>query len=302
MYHLSAREGGFPVLGTSPSAVGPLVARRYRGRVHSEPTQDGPPPTEGAGSGPPNPREVLTRPAPAPDRTVAYGDHPDQVVDLRLPAPGHPDRPPVVVIHGGFWRAEYDRRHTDPLAADLASRGWPVIQLEYRRTGTPDGAWPATFEDVAAALATLPRLTGLKQAPLLLGHSAGGHLALWWAGRRRTARGVVALAPVADLAAAHAQDLDRGAVVALLGGDPAAVPDRFQYAQPAVPPHVPVTVIHGDQDQQVPMAISQAWVAAARAAGGDVALLALPGVEHFGLIDPRSSAWPAVVRTIVGHC
>lgn len=177
-----------------------------------------------------------------------------------------------------------------------------MIQLEYRRTGTPDGAWPATFEDVAAALATLPRLTGLKQAPLLLGHSAGGHLALWWAGRHRTARGVVALAPVADLAAAHAQDLDRGAVVALLGGDPAAVPDRFQYAQPAVPPHVPVTVIHGDQDQQVPMAISQAWVAAARAAGGDVALLALPGVEHFGLIDPCSSAWPAVVRTIVGHC
>lgn len=273
---------------------------RYRERVRPEPTPDDPP--EPGGGPAPDPREVLTRPAPGPDRTVAYGDHPDQVLDLRLPAPGHPARPPVVVIHGGFWRAEYDRRHTDPLAADLAERGWPVIQLEYRRTGAPDGGWPATFEDVEAAMTALPRLAGVDRAPLLLGHSAGGHLALWWAGRHRGARGVVALAPVADLAAAHARDLDQGAVVALLGGDPAALPDRFRYAQPVLPPTVPVTVVHGDRDRQVPVDLNRDWVAAARAAGGDVALLTLPGIEHFGVIDPRSSGWPAVVRVIVGHC
>lgn len=252
---------------------------------------------------------------------MAYGDHPDQVLDLRAPAAGQPPRPPIVVIHGGFWRAEYDRRHTDPLAADLAARGWPVIQVEYRRTGAPDSSWPNTLHDLEAALAALPRLAPAvaAQPPLLLGHSAGGHLALWWAGRhavdpaeagrsapdgrpRMAVQGVVALAPVADLAVAHQLDLDQGAVPALLGGDPTEFPDRLSYAQPALPPAVPVTVVHGDQDEQVPVTISQRWVAAARAAGGDVGLLTLPGVEHFGLIDPLSSAWSAVLRAIVGHC
>jgi acetyl esterase/lipase len=251
-----------------------------------------------------DPRAVLTRPAPPPDATLPYGDHPDQVADLRLPAPGAPPRPLVVVVHGGFWRQEYDRTHTGPLSADLAARGWPVAQLEYRRTGASgSGGWPGTFADVAAGLSLLPALVadvwpasgsqrhpGLAR-PLLVGHSAGGHLALWWAGRAQV-RGVVALAPVTDLAEAHRLDLDGGAVAALLGGAPGDVPHRYAYASPGVAPH-PVIVVHGSLDRQVPVHMSRAW-----AATTGIPLVELPDTEHFGLIDPLSSAWPTVVQAV----
>lgn len=253
-----------------------------------------------------DPREVLTRPAPPPDRTIRYGDHPDQLIDLRLPAVGQPPRPLVAVIHGGFWRAAYDRTHTGPLAADLAARGYPVAQLEYRRTGQPGGGWPGTFDDIAAAMSMLSdgdwQAPGGDSAlpPVVLGHSAGGHLALWWAGQPGArVRAVVALAPVVDLAAAHRLNLGDGAVAALLGGPPQAWPQRYEAAEPAPPPPgTAVTVVHGDQDQQVPVAFSRRWVAAARARGHSVNLVDLPGVEHFGLIDPRSEAWLSVTKAI----
>ncbi|HWG99022.1 MAG TPA: alpha/beta hydrolase fold domain-containing protein, partial [Pilimelia sp.] len=202
-----------------------------------------------------DPRSVLTRPAPPPDATLAYGPLPDQVADLRLPAVTGPARsvapagrggaPLVLVVHGGFWRSEYDRSHVGPMAADLAARGWPVAVVEYRRTGTPGGGWPGTFQDVAEALARVPDLVAGECAargvpgpapggPVVVGHSAGGHLALWLAATApRRLRGVLALAPVADLAAAHELDLDGGAVAALLGGGPADVPDRYAAADPA---------------------------------------------------------------------
>jgi acetyl esterase/lipase len=244
-------------------------------------------------------RAVLTRPAPPPDAILRYGDHPDQVADLRLPATGVPPRPLVVVVHGGFWRQEYDRRHTGPLAADLASRGWPVAQLEYRRTGG-SGGWPGTFADIAAGLTLLPGLVaeawpaaalhGLA-CPLLVGHSAGGHLALWWASRARVA-GVVALAPVTDLSEAHRLDLDGGAVESLLGGGPDEVPHRYAYATPSAIAH-PAVVLHGRLDRQVPVQLSREW-----AATTGIPFIELPDIEHFGLIDPESSAWLTVVRTI----
>ena len=242
---------------------------------------------------------------------MRYGPHPDQVADVRLPEAVDPTRPLVVVVHGGFWRAKYDRHHTGPLAADLAERGWPVAQLEYRRTGQDGGGWPGTFADVAAGLTVLPALVAdlltadlltadpltadpLAGPPLLLGHSAGGHLALWWAGLTGPAavRGVVALAPVTNLAAAHRLDLDGGAVAALLGGGPQQVPRRYAYAEPRRP-HVPTVVIHGGQDRQVPVTLSRDWTAC-----GDAELIELPDVEHFAVIDPHSAAWPAVVRTL----
>jgi acetyl esterase/lipase len=250
---------------------------------------------------PADPRSVLTRPAPPPDATLRYGDHPDQVADLRLPGSGGEQRPLVIVVHGGFWRQEYDRGHTGPLASALALRGWPVAQLEYRRTGPgPGGAsgWPGTFADVAAGLSVIPglvadsfpALTGVSQPPLLVGHSAGGHLALWWAARGRV-RGVVALAPVTDLVAAHRWDLDGGAVSALLGGGPDEVPRRCAYATPR--PSRPTVVVHGSLDEQVPVVMSRNWAAATGAE-----LIELSDIEHFGLIDPDSSAWPTVVRAV----
>ncbi len=248
---------------------------------------------------------MLTRPAPPPDLTLRYGDHPDQVVDLRLPADpsGSADRPLVVVVHGGFWRAEYDRTHTGPLAADLAARGFVVAQLEYRRTGAPGGGWPGTFADVAAGLALLPALVaealpGAPRAMVLLGHSAGGHLALWWA-TRVTPPGqvvrVVALAPVTDLVDTYRRDLDEGAAAALLGGSPEQVPHRYGYAQPTDPPAgTVVTVLHGVQDVQVPVEMSRRWTAGRPG----VRYVELPDVEHFGLIDPKAPVWSRVLAEL----
>ncbi|MET7834165.1 alpha/beta hydrolase [Micromonospora sediminicola] len=255
-----------------------------------------------------DPRDVLTRPAPPPDATVAYGDHPDQCADLRRPAGDGPARPLVVVVHGGFWRAGYDRAHTGPMAAALAALGHPVAQIEYRRTGQPDGGWPHTLTDVRTGVAALPALAAAALPgrvapgpPILVGHSAGGHLALYVAGRApETVGGVLALAPVADLAEAYRLDLDDGAVAALLGGGPADVPDRYAEADPSalVPIRTRTVVMHGLLDRQVPVAISRAWVAADRAAGGDAALVELPECEHFGLIAPDSAAWPQVVAAL----
>lgn len=257
-----------------------------------------------------DPRAVLTRPAPAPDATVRYGDHPDQVADVRLPPSGYkgPARPLVVVVHGGFWRAEYDRRHTGPLAADLAARGYPVAQLEYRRTGQAGGGWPGTFADVTAGVAALPEAvaelqgTGGETAPpILLGHSAGGHLALWYAATAPAeVRAVLALAPVADLIEAYRLDLDGGAVAALLGGGPEQVPERYAEADPRrrVPLRTRTVVIHGDRDRQVPVEMSRQYSATAEAAGDDLTLIELPEVEHFALIDPESAAWARVAAAL----
>jgi len=246
-------------------------------------------------------REVLTRPAPPPDRTLRYGPDPEQVVDVRGTA-----GPVLIFIHGGFWRAEYDRGHTGPLAADLAARGWRVATIEYRRTGQPGGGWPGTCEDVVAAVEAVRReypATEGVGAPVIAGHSAGGHLALWYSSHfADRIRAVVALAPVADLALAHRLRLDDGAVDEFLGGGPEQQPQRYASADPTrlTPPTVPVTVLHGDRDQQVPMSISCSYVASVRAVGGSVDLVELPDTEHFDLIDPLSSAWPVVLDQFNG--
>lgn len=257
---------------------------------------------------PADPRAVLTRPAPEPDRTVAYGDDPNQVADLRRPAGSGPARPLVVVVHGGFWRAEYDRRHTGPLAAALAALGHPVAQLEYRRTGQPGGGWPGTLTDVLTGVAELPALAAealpgrvAPTPPILLGHSAGGHLALYAAASApATVGAVLALAPVADLGEGYRRGLDSGAVAALLGGGPQDVPDRYATADPRalVPIPVRTVVMHGSEDHQVPVGMSRDFVRAARASGSDISLVELPGCEHFGLIDPESLVWPEVLAVL----
>jgi acetyl esterase/lipase len=281
-----------------------------------------------------DPREVLTRPAPPPDCTVRYGAHPEHLVDFRLPRPAQRG-PLVIVVHGGFWRAAYDRRHTGAMATDLAGRGYPVATIEFRRVGQDGGGWPGTFHDVAAAVtATADLVAGELHAagraaldldrPILLGHSAGGQLTLWYAAgagpggrpgtpsgeaahRRVEPRGVLALAPVADLVTAYRLSLGDGAVAALLGGGPQEVPDRYASADPMalLPLGVPVCLVHGEDDDRVPLLIAQRYAEAARAAGEAPVLRVLAGVEHFGLIDPRSPAWPTVIeevrRLAAGH-
>jgi acetyl esterase/lipase len=226
---------------------------------------------------------------------VRYGPEAEHVVDL-----WEGDGPLVVFLHGGFWRAAWDRTHVAPLAADLADRGYRVACPEYRRTGSPGGGWPGTFEDVLAAVSALswagtwagPAGQRLSAPPVLAGHSAGGHLAIW-AATRVPAAGVLALAPVTDLTEAYRLDLDRGAVAALFDGPP----DGYAEADPARldPPPVPVRIIHGSADAQVPVGMSRVY--AARPAG-DVRLVELAGVDHFALIDPLDAAWTTVVDTL----
>ena len=170
------------------------------------------------------------------------------------------------------------------------------------------GSATAEGERVRAGIAALPALAAAALPgrvapvpPILVGHSAGGHLSLYVAAHApETVGGVLALAPVADLAQAYRLDLDEGAVTALLGGGPDDVPDRYAAADPSalVPIRTRTVVIHGDQDIQVPIAISRSWVAADHAAGGSATLIELPECEHFGLIAPGSTAWPQVVAAL----
>ncbi|HEY2576430.1 MAG TPA: alpha/beta hydrolase, partial [Streptosporangiaceae bacterium] len=141
-----------------------------------------------------NSRAVLSRPAPPPDVTLRYGPADDHIADLRLPpTTGTSPAPLILFLHGGFWRAEYDRTHTGSLTSALASAGYIVCTPEFRRTGQPGGGWPGTVDDVALTVDTLPTLVAEALAAssvtpgglVLAGHSAGGHLALWTAGRPR---------------------------------------------------------------------------------------------------------------------
>lgn len=251
-----------------------------------------------------------------PDVTLRYADHPDGVLDLHLPV--GPAMATVVVVHGGFWRSAYDRVHVRPVAHALREAGMLVATPEYRRTGAPaarGGGWPVTLDDVREAVVALPGLLGrlglaLPSPVVLLGHSAGGHLVLLLAaeavggenladrpGERLGVHGVVALAPVGDLRDADARDLGEGAVRALLGGGPEERPARYAEADPALglasDPGIPVVVVHGTADLEVPVANSR-W--ASRLPHVD--LRVLEGVDHYAIIDPGSSAWPAVLDAV----
>lgn len=199
------------------------------------------------------------------------------------------------------------------LCAALAAGGVATWNVEYRRIGNRGGGWPGTFEDVARAVDYLRELApahGLDLGRVVaLGHSAGGHLALWAAGRRRIPaespvysdaplrlRGVVALAAVSDLRRAWELRLSDGAVKQLMGGTPEQFPERYAAASPAelLPLGVRQVLIHGTEDDSVPYAISRDYQAAAVAAGDDAALVTLPGAGHFETVDPTSREWPAV--------
>lgn len=249
---------------------------------------------------------------------LAYGDHPEQVADLHLPlgAPPAAGWPVVVLVHGGFWRQRFARDLMAPLAEDLAARGTAAWNVEYRRVGG-DGGWPTTLEDVAAAVDHLAVLGDDVPVDLgrvvVAGHSAGGHLALWVAGRATLPPDVpgagpqvtpclaVGQAPVADLVAG--QDLGDGAVRDLLGGSPEDVPDRYATADPAqlVGHGVPVLLVHGEDDQVVPLDQSRRYASAAEVAGDEVDLVALPG-DHFAVVDPTDPLWQTVLDAVERTC
>lgn len=266
-------------------------------------------------------RDILSRAGDGPDLTLRWADTSthgaDGVVDVYLPGSpddtGAPAQAPVVLLHGGFWRDEYDRRYVRPLAVAMRGTGRTVLVPEYRRTG----GWPAVAADVGAVRALLPRLlaetlpaTTLPAvavpdpvAPVVVGHSAGGQLAIWWAlGAAADAlppTRVVALAPVADLARAHAERLDDDAVRDLLGGEPDDHPEAYADADVAArlragEPTPPVLVLHGSADDLVPVEHSRALAADVDA----VTLVELVGTGHFEPVDPLSAAWPEVLAAL----
>ena len=221
--------------------------------------------------------------------------------------------PVAVLIHGGFWRARYKLNLEEELIGDLAGRGFAVWNLEYRRLGWRSrGGWPETFEDVAAGIDQL----GALEEPLdtarvfTIGHSAGGHLALWAAARRGLPAGApgaeprvrlagaVSQAGVVDLREALRLNLGGGVVRRLLEGPPGKHPARYDLASPIerVPLGVPQLLVHGEADLEVPVSISREYQRRAVEAGDSCELVSLPAVGHMEHVDPRSAAWPPVVR------
>ncbi len=247
---------------------------------------------------------ILSLPPPAADEEPHYGDNEFQLGELRVPKTKGP-HPVLIVIHGGYWRAGYDRKHIGHLCAALTAKGLATWSLEYRRLGNPGGGWPGTFDDILKGadfvkdLAAKHKLDPKRVA--VTGHSAGGHLALWLAAQRPNLLGAIALAPVADLKRGYELKLSRGVVGDLLGGSPDDVPDRYAKASPIelLPIRPPQRLIHGDIDDVVPIDISRRYIAAAKAKKSNATLTEIPSCGHFDLIDPRSKAWATVEQTVM---
>lgn len=233
-------------------------------------------------------------------RRETYGDDPSQYGELFLPE-GTP-RGVVVVIHGGFWRAEYAADLGQPLAASLAEEGWAAWNLEYRRVGNGGGA-PETFDDVAAGIEKLADLGVDTSTVVTLGHSAGGHLATWAAARGRydwpdrvPVTHVISQAGVLDLVASEEQGLGGGAARALLGHQPTVADERYDPAQ-QLPLDVPVWCVHGTDDDIVPLVQSQAYVKRATAQGATAELVEVDG-DHFTVVDVGSEAWRRTLEVL----
>ncbi|HEY2167215.1 MAG TPA: alpha/beta fold hydrolase [Jatrophihabitantaceae bacterium] len=239
---------------------------------------------------------------------IRYGTHPDQFGELHLPT--GPPIATVVVIHGGFWRAQYTLDLGTPLAADLAERGYAAWNLEYRRVGS-GGGWPATFADVAAGIDALAELPVDTTRVVTVGHSAGGQLAVWAAGRdalpadapgarpRVRLTAAVAQAGVLDLSGGYRAGIGGGMVADLMGASPEQDRMRYESADPLrqVPLPVPVVCLHARADQDVPFAHSVDYVAAAERAGAQAELIETPG-DHYSLIHIDTPAWQLTVDAV----
>jgi acetyl esterase/lipase len=265
-------------------------------------------------------QEVLALEAPPADARIAYGPAPQQFGELWVPR-GPGPHPVAVVIHGGCWQKAFGEGHIRPVCAALARMGVAAWCLEYRRVGDDGGGWPGTFEDVARGADHLREIAPAHWLDLTrvvaVGHSAGGQLALWLAGRARLPeadprrgkeplplRGVVGLAPIPDLARAASDHVCGDAVSSLLGGLPEAQSARYAVASPIglLPLGVAQEIVHGREDRIVPVGLSEHYVAAAREKGDAARLVVVEGAGHFDLIAPTSKAWLRVeeaVRTLL---
>jgi acetyl esterase/lipase len=260
--------------------------------------------------------EVMDLPQPPADARLFYADHPSGFGDLRLP-PGDGPFPMVVLIHGGCWMAEFDLGYLSSLAAAITAEGYATWSIEYRRVGEEEGGWPGTFLDVGSAadhLRVLARTYPLDTDRVVaVGHSAGGHLALWLAARRVLSpddplrgpdpialAGVVSLAGIPDLAAYNSPQGCGSVVPGLLGGDPADVPDRLQRTSPIelLPLALPQVLISGGRDTIVPAIHARNY---ATAGGSDpISTIVVDSAGHFELVTPKGQAWRELRKALRG--
>jgi len=229
--------------------------------------------------------------------TISYDSGRDDVADLRLPSGSGP-HPVAVLIHGGLWRETAGRDLLDGVAVDLTKRGWATWNIEYPRVGS-GGDWHATAASVAKAITALTGFADARNLDLsqivVVGHGSGGYLAFQSAGggRETPVRAVVGLAPIGDLEAAHRAGVGDGAVATFMQGAPDDVPERYAAASPAglLPLGIPLLVVHGDQDDRVPVEFSRSLVGRAAEFGDTVVYHEIEGVGYEALVDPESPAW-----------
>ncbi|HKA02416.1 MAG TPA: alpha/beta hydrolase [Candidatus Solibacter sp.] len=229
-------------------------------------------------------RRVMEEPPPPPDRRQTYGEHPNQFVDFRYPA-GAGNGALACYIHGGFWRARIDLTHSGHPCAALAAAGWIAASIEYRRAGEPGGGWPGTLDDVRLAI-RFARAQHPGVPAVVLGHSAGGHLALCMAAEMPDLRRVVALGAVANPTLAWKLNLGAGAAAEFFGGSPTEFPERYAMGVPVSP----TVLIHGTADEIVPIEVARSYQ------GGR--LIEIAGADHFDPIDPQTAAFAQVLEAL----
>jgi acetyl esterase/lipase len=247
--------------------------------------------------------DILSLAAPKADLRVAYGSDGNQFVDLRMPKAKGP-HPLAICIHGGFWRAKYDLEYFGHLCAALTAKGVATANLEYRRVGNAGGGWPGTFADIRAAYRFLTQNGKQYEVDvrrvMVLGHSAGGQLALCLAAHEKGLAAAISLAGVLDLQRAYELHLSHDAVVEFLGGTPAEVADHYREADPMkLAIRARQWAVHGGEDDVVPPSLSKDYVSAKVKAKEDAKLVAIAGAGHFEIVDPRSGAWGKVERVVV---
>ncbi|CAN2174099.1 Aes Esterase/lipase [Candidatus Nanopelagicaceae bacterium] len=217
---------------------------------------------------------------------IKYGDDKDQVLEFY--GESNQQRPTLLLIHGGYWRNLFDREHMRPLAVALAKEGYTVVLPEFRRVaGEPE----TTLRDLAFAISTLEdsKLT-------LIGYSSGGHLALLLADKFPNVKKVIGLAPVTDMVESQRLELGRGAVFEWLGCDATKRPELDPMVRPPI--KAETVFIHGDQDERVPLELSQKYQTAMKSQAKTVALEILPGVSHFQMMEIPSSTFTAILQSI----